>query len=93
MPSDDIPLKVESSDELPAEKSRTGYVVRAEGPRGGENTQVKTSYGMPELIHCPCRRSKSAGPPGSERSRESVRTTIQRDYNGITVIDHPMGNQ
>ena len=45
---------------------------------------------MPELIHCHCRR-KSAGSPRIRALPRSIRTTILRDYSGITVIDHPIG--
>jgi len=70
-------------------KNRLRY--EAEGPRGGADTQVETSHGMPELTHCHCKRTSQLGPQGSERCRESVRTSILRDDSGITVINHPIG--
>ena len=54
------------------------------------DTQVETSYGMPDLRQCHCRRSQLALGVRA-LCRKSLRTTVLRNDSGIAVINHPWG--
>jgi hypothetical protein len=91
MPSDDVPLVIESGGELPArDKHRIiviGNVMESRAPAGGADIQVESSYRMPDFRRYPCQK-KSVGILSPCTLRKGVRTSILQDYSGILVINH-----
>ena len=84
MPSDDTPLVIKSSNELPASDKRRiviiGYVSRVPG---GPDIQVESSHSMPEFRYNPCQK-KSVGSPSPctllQKRTHKNPAEIQRDH-------------
>jgi hypothetical protein len=94
MPSEDLPLVIESSDKLPARNETPDDSICCEskgyGERQGRHTsKVQPKHARASIISL----SKEVSWLHELPCRKGGRTIILYDYDGILVIDHPEGNQ